>query len=146
MLFPVFQLKKYEDSSLSSAKVKIDPDAKGSTPLLAATSFLHCFSARSQTSVNEEATNKSASMGSICVAKEVTEERRKQLGKKIYGQVKYYIYQGQSVFFINFPFKDINKKNLLILQMKLVWQLSDSCVECFSSSFVQWMFDWVVFS
>ena len=77
-----FQLENFQSSLETCKSVQISPHGAKSPPLLAATSFLHCFSARSHASISEDCSNLSKAVGTVYVSKEVTEERRRALGNE----------------------------------------------------------------
>ena len=77
-----FQLENFQSVLEDSRSVQISFSGAKPPALLAATSFLHCFSARGHTSISEDCSNLSKAVGTIYVSKEVTEERRRALGNE----------------------------------------------------------------
>ncbi|KAK7104713.1 rab3 GTPase-activating protein non-catalytic subunit-like [Littorina saxatilis] len=79
------QLKKFQFAQNQGKSVTISTDSTKTSSLLAATSFLHCFSARGHHgSVSEDSGSLSKTVGTICVSKEVTEERRHALAHLLF--------------------------------------------------------------
>ena len=82
-----FQLENFQSVLEDSRSVQISFSGAKPPALLAATSFLHCFSARGHTSISEDSSNLSKAVGTIYVSKEVTEERRRALGNECWRRV-----------------------------------------------------------
>ena len=82
-----FQLENFQSVLEDSRSVQISFSGAKPPALLAATSFLHCFSARGHTSISEDCSNLSKAVGTIYVSKEVTEERRRALGNECWRRV-----------------------------------------------------------
>ena len=75
------QLENFRSALEAGRSVQLAAGSIKPPPLLAATSFLHCFTARGHAPVGEDSGGLGKAAGTIYISKEVTEERRRTLGR-----------------------------------------------------------------